>query len=571
MRCGMNRRLTRVVWLVLLGSSLLLFAVSCSTIKDILSFRDSKQRITPEEKRAAKLVSTLRSRPGNPDSHFLLASYYQERGKHRDAIEEFKKTILIAPDHLKAYNGMGVSYDLLGDYPRAIESYSKALALDPNLDYVQNNLGYSYLLQGNVDEAIASLQKAIALNKQETRFHNNLALAHAEKREFALAFAEFKLAGGEAKAHFNMAQIYQQKHIYEEARMHYRTAMRLDPLLTGVRTALEAADALSRIFESDTVRAEAKALIIPENRPVQSVENLVDVKTERQVIQEVQTGIEREDRSEAPRTAAKASPRDETGQASSKGLAASEQLLPTLPYPHAAMPAPYKDNALKASASLEVSASADSQMPGKRPYSYELQIACYRSRENAIMAGKSLQGYPCTVRPWKSKEGEEWYRLLVGPFLTREEAEISKGKIGKRHQVEPFIIQTSSADSGAENQAIESQRDEKEWQRSLKKIGVEISNGNGMNGMAKRVRCYLNEKGLNVIRITNADHFGYAETKVFYQKGYQEAAEYMASQLALIRKTERLNTLDRPNIKVKVLIGRDLIPHSKLFENGGRS
>ncbi|RPJ05663.1 MAG: LytR family transcriptional regulator [Deltaproteobacteria bacterium] len=89
--------------------------------------------------------------------------------------------------------------------------------------------------------------------------------------------------------------------------------------------------------------------------------------------------------------------------------------------------------------------------------------------------------------------------------------------------------------------------------------------------MAKRVGGYLNEKGVKVVRFTNANHFKYAETMLFYRKGYKQAAEYMATQLPMIQKIEELNGFDRPRVNIKVLIGRDLIPHNKSFENGGRS
>jgi tetratricopeptide (TPR) repeat protein len=39
--------------------------------------------------------------------------------------------------HVKAYNAMGVTYDILRDFPRAIEAYKRALRLNPNLAYVQ--------------------------------------------------------------------------------------------------------------------------------------------------------------------------------------------------------------------------------------------------------------------------------------------------------------------------------------------------------------------------------------------------------------------------------------------------
>ncbi|TET83002.1 MAG: tetratricopeptide repeat protein, partial [Desulfobacteraceae bacterium] len=40
-----------------------------------------------------------------------MACYFQESKKYSLAVEEFNKVIRIDPTHVKAYNGLGVSYD----------------------------------------------------------------------------------------------------------------------------------------------------------------------------------------------------------------------------------------------------------------------------------------------------------------------------------------------------------------------------------------------------------------------------------------------------------------------------
>jgi tetratricopeptide (TPR) repeat protein len=248
MRCN-NKR---VIILGLLCSFFLLVTISCSTMKDFWGWAgfnaQGKASSDPEDMKS--FFSNVRSHQGNPDSHYLLGCYYQERGKYREALEEFKKVLLIDPHYVRAYNGMGVSYDLLGDFPRATESYEMALNLNPGLDYVQNNLGYSYFLQGDLDEAEAILKKAIALNEQNRQFHNNLGLIYAEKGQFDLAMVEFQRGGDEAWAHYNIAQFYFRKGMYGEAKNHYTVALGLNPSFTLSRTGLEAANALARVLGS---------------------------------------------------------------------------------------------------------------------------------------------------------------------------------------------------------------------------------------------------------------------------------------------------------------------------------
>jgi Tfp pilus assembly protein PilF len=372
-----------------------------------------------------------------------LACYYQERGRHKEALEEFKKVLLIDPNYVKAYNGMGVSYDLLGDFARAIEYYNDALKLDPNLGYVYNNLGYSYLLQGNLDDAITALKRATTINDQDQRFHNNLALAYGEKDQYDLALSEFKLAGDEAKAHHNMAQIYFKKGLLDEAKSHYAIALKLNPSITVVRTALKAADALARIFEPIPRKTDPKQLIIPD-QPVITTEQI------------------------------------------EKAVASAQ--IATL------------------------NAKVQKEFIHNQP-TYEGTITT---------EALNTEPLPMTA--------------------AREEKVVS-------------------ADQKVEIKELS----------SIKDATIEISNGNGIERMAKKVGDYLKEKGFKVTRLTNANNFRHSGTKIIYQKEYDKAAEQVAEHIPVYQSKDQAEKLDRPNIRVKILIGKDLIPYHKKFENGKSS
>ena len=440
----MKRRTKKKAWVLMLGSSLLLFIISCSSMQSILGWPKSYDS---REATLSQFLSNMRPQPGNPNSHYLLAYYYQERGRHKEAIEEFRKVLLIEPTYVKAYNGIGVSYDLLGDFHTAIKYYKMALSLNPNLDYIYNNLGYSYLLQGNLDDSISALKKAISINDQDKRFHNNLALVYGEKGEFDLALAEFKLASDEAKAHHNMAQLYFKKDLLDEAKSHYAIALKLNPSLTVVRTALKAADALARIFEPLPDKVEPKQLVIPDHPSI--------------------------------------------------GIAEMEKL-----------------------------------------------VASGQATEQSIVV--------------KVEAKDEMFNNQT------TEREAQPIELIATHQPDSQMIKEKEIISV-------SQRAEIKQLSSLKDAGIEISNGNGAYRMAKKVGDYLKEKGLKVTRLTNADNFNHSGTKIIYQKEYDKAAEEVAEHIPVYQIKEPAEKLDRPNIRVKILIGKDLIPHHKTFENGKKS
>ncbi len=98
--------------------------------------------------------------------------------------------------------------------------------------------------------------------------------------------------------------------------------------------------------------------------------------------------------------------------------------------------------------------------------------------------------------------------------------------------------------------------------------GIEISNGNGINGMARRMGNFLRNKGYNVVRLTNADNFSHAETIIYYQMEYLHDAYHVAQQIPGYQNMGKRERFDRSNINIKVLIGKDTAPYNKMFSGG---
>jgi tetratricopeptide (TPR) repeat protein len=189
----------------------LVFLTGCSTTQGMFNwlplsdYANIKPGISKQD--IKKFGFYIRPASGNPDSHYLLAKYYQKRGRHKEAIVELEKTISINSSYVKAYNRLGISYDKLGDFPRAVHYYKNALALNPELDYVHNNLGYSYILQGKYDKAIKVLNEAVELNKREKLYHNNLRLAYAKNDKFEKTTDEIRVAGNREATHSNFRRM----------------------------------------------------------------------------------------------------------------------------------------------------------------------------------------------------------------------------------------------------------------------------------------------------------------------------------------------------------------------------
>jgi Flp pilus assembly protein TadD len=97
--------------------------------------------------------------------------------------------------------------------------------------------------------------------------------------------------------------------------------------------------------------------------------------------------------------------------------------------------------------------------------------------------------------------------------------------------------------------------------KSFADVGLEVSNGNGANSMAKNVARQLKEKGFNIVRLTNADRFNHPKTTLLYKPEYSDATKELAKQLPEVPTMQEVKKLDRPNIRMKIVLGRDLISH----------
>ncbi len=99
-----------------------------------------------------------------------------------------------------------------------------------------------------------------------------------------------------------------------------------------------------------------------------------------------------------------------------------------------------------------------------------------------------------------------------------------------------------------------------DFSKVRKGSGVEVSNGNGVRHMARNLGVYLTANGYRVVRLTNAPHFNYSEGRIYYTKDYLVMAQEIATLLPRIPDMQQVESFGRPDIKVKVRIGKDFVP-----------
>ena len=226
----------------LIALAVTLLLASCA------QFRSPFGAATPlKAKEVNQFAAGIRPQQGDAGTHYRVGCYLQARNKHRPAIESFKAALAIDPAHVKAYDAMGVSYDLLGEYQRAVGAYTAALQIDGRQEAVLNNLGYSYLLQGKAELAVETFQQALAIDGGNARYRNNLALALAQSGRYADALTAFKESGDPATAHHNIGRLHYRAGRTAEAQAHFKAASIFKPPQPETPSGLRTAGVLNEI------------------------------------------------------------------------------------------------------------------------------------------------------------------------------------------------------------------------------------------------------------------------------------------------------------------------------------
>jgi tetratricopeptide (TPR) repeat protein len=84
---------------------------------------------------------------------------------------------------------------------------------------------------------------------------------------------------------------------------------------------------------------------------------------------------------------------------------------------------------------------------------------------------------------------------------------------------------------------------------------LEISNGNGRQGLARLMSRQLRDPGLKVVRLTNEKGFAVRLTRIEYQPAFRGVAERLAERYGAAKPVE-VNMTGRANLRL--VIGRDL-------------
>ena len=121
------------------------------------------------------LVKMVESNPNNGNNFAKLALCNQNLGDLDAAIENYKKALIVRPDHAEAYINMGTALNERGDLEAAIDSYKHALKIKPDYAKAYYNMGNALNHKNDPQAAIDSYKQALKIKPDHAEAHSSLA------------------------------------------------------------------------------------------------------------------------------------------------------------------------------------------------------------------------------------------------------------------------------------------------------------------------------------------------------------------------------------------------------------
>jgi|GEM_PF-2087391 len=597
--------------------------LSASIVIVVAGCASSPLNDAPQSRSQAALPAASQGVLSNLD----IARSEFSRGNYGNAIQYLEKELAQKPASVAALNGLGACYDQLGRYEVAQRYYFRALDLAPESSQTLSNIGYSYLQQGRNREAVAILELALQKNDGNQVAANNLELAKSglvdnaspvqvtsssnngsqiDETDFLSLLTLIQdagrtsgstLAGSEGGAGTGVAAVADSRDSSTESVATVSTASAGSSTIIRLRESFEETTAVdtqnedlsnSQAVETEYQLAE-EALSTP---VVEEVEALQPAEQTSELLAEV---IEADAQEEQLSSASPASlsPAPEGGSASIALI--TEQaavVVPTLePVAREEVDTEDANEAEPEYPQLTLTIVDAPELDSARISDMPPTIASLSEPLNLIIENGNgvrgiaratsnlLAGEKLDIRRVGDAEHFDYaqtviyYRPELFPYAQEIAASLNlscellpSDQLAEGADVQVVLGHDFASQVSVQNGGLSFESNPNSYYLAST-LRLEVANGNGVNGMAARVREYLRGKGSNVIRISDAENFDYQESLLYYRNGTRIAAEGLAGRLPLpgirLIETDRL----RPKTDARLVIGRDFLPYDNLVMN----
>ena len=212
-------------------------------MKTAVSHFDAAQRLAPLSERdvfteamaltsvgriaeARRLLQQLnQSHPDRPIYIYWLGRLDFDEHRYEDAVAKLRQSLALDPNSARAWDSLGLAYDMQGRADEAEEAFTKAAALNRRQAHPSpwpaHDLGYWLLRANRWPEAEADLRESLRYDPAFAQAHYHLARTLEKEGRESDAIAEYSIAvqndAASAEACYSLAELYRKLHREPEA------------------------------------------------------------------------------------------------------------------------------------------------------------------------------------------------------------------------------------------------------------------------------------------------------------------------------------------------------------------
>ena len=175
---------------------------------------------------------TLDLQPNHADALFNMGNALAKSGNSAEAARFYQSALEARPDNFEARNNLGNNLIKMGKIDDAIHQYRLALDYNPDAAIIHKNLGEALAAAGKLDEAVLHYRAAL-LKTNDAGVNYALGMTLAVQGHWAEATRHYEacvlLWPTHAEAQYNLGYAFQMQRQWDRAVQHLREAVRLKP------------------------------------------------------------------------------------------------------------------------------------------------------------------------------------------------------------------------------------------------------------------------------------------------------------------------------------------------------
>jgi tetratricopeptide (TPR) repeat protein len=212
-----------------------LFLVAAGLIATAGCANKSPQSSSPNPPAVAEF-DKARDPAINSKTRYAAGQLAESQGDYPHAIEQYEKALQLNPKYSDAMFRLAVVQADAHDFPKAIATWNRYVALTNGSATAYSNLGFCQELAGNPAAAEAAYRAGIAREPSNEPCHMNYGLMLARHGRPSEGLLQLQMVLTPARAHYDLASVYETMGRKKDARVEYARSLELDPSLIDART-----------------------------------------------------------------------------------------------------------------------------------------------------------------------------------------------------------------------------------------------------------------------------------------------------------------------------------------------